>query len=88
MKYYRLNLCVLIICLFLTSCSCNESDEISAFNALNILNSINYADENLGCRKRISSGISWVFSETEEAIILEDDCIPDLAFFLGSVRVK
>jgi len=41
----------------------------------------NYADHNLGCRQRVSSGISWVFEQVEEAIILEDDCLPDLTFF-------
>ena len=41
----------------------------------------NYSEENLGCKIRISSGISWVFGYVEEAIILEDDCVPDLSFF-------
>lgn len=41
----------------------------------------NYADSNLGCRKRISSGISWAFKYVKEAIILEDDCLPDVSFF-------
>ena len=41
----------------------------------------NYADENLGCRKRVSSGLDWVFSQVEEAIILEDDCLPHPSFF-------
>lgn len=41
----------------------------------------NYSDENLGCRKRVSSGISWAFGHVPEAIILEDDCLPDLSFF-------
>lgn len=41
----------------------------------------NYADTNLGCRKRISSGITWVFEQVEEAIILEDDCLPTVSFF-------
>lgn len=36
---------------------------------------------NLGCRERVSSGLDWVFSNVEEAIILEDDCLPDLTFF-------
>ena len=27
------------------------------------------------------SGLNWVFSLVEEAIILEDDCLPDLTFF-------
>lgn len=41
----------------------------------------NFADENLGCKKRIASGIDWVFSQVPEAIILEDDCLPDPSFF-------
>ncbi len=41
----------------------------------------NYSDVNLGCRKRVSSGIDWVFSQVEEAIILEDDCLPAPSFF-------
>jgi hypothetical protein len=41
----------------------------------------NYAQENLGCRGRVSSGLAWVFSEVEEAIILEDDCLPEPGFF-------
>ena len=42
----------------------------------------NYADVNLGCGKRVSSGISWVFEEVEEAIFIEDDCLPHPTFFL------
>lgn len=41
----------------------------------------NYSDINLGCRNRISSGLDWVFETVEEAIILEDDCLPHLTFF-------
>lgn len=41
----------------------------------------NYSDINLGCKKRVSSGLDWVFSQVEEAIILEDDCFPDISFF-------
>ena len=39
------------------------------------------ATSNLGCRDRVSSGIDWVFSHVESAIILEDDCLPDISFF-------
>lgn len=42
----------------------------------------NYADENLGCRKRVSSGLDWAFEQVEEAIVLEDDCLPHPSFFL------
>ena len=41
----------------------------------------NYAETNLGCGRRISSGIDWVFSQVEEAIILEDDTLPAESFF-------
>jgi hypothetical protein len=41
----------------------------------------NYADANLGCRERVVSGLNWVFSLAEEAIILEDDCVPHASFF-------
>jgi len=41
----------------------------------------NYSDINLGCRMRVSSGIEWIFGEAEEAIILEDDCLPHPTFF-------
>lgn len=43
---------------------------------------MNYATVNLGCKRRVSSGLDWVFQEVEEAIILEDDCLPDPSFFL------
>lgn len=42
----------------------------------------NYADKNMGCAQRPATGISWVFDYVEEAIILEDDCLPDTSFFL------
>lgn len=41
----------------------------------------NYSDINLGCRDRIFTGLSWVFENVSEAIILEDDCIPEHEFF-------
>ena len=41
----------------------------------------NYADVNMGCKYRISSGLDWVFDNVEEAIILEDDCLPHPTFF-------
>ena len=41
----------------------------------------NYSEINLGCRKRIYTGLNWVFDQVEEAIILEDDCLPHPTFF-------
>lgn len=40
-----------------------------------------YADQNMGLRMRISSGLNWVFEQVEQAIILEDDCLPHPTFF-------
>jgi hypothetical protein len=39
------------------------------------------SEVNLGCRYRCASGFDKVFAETEAAIILEDDCVPDPTFF-------
>ena len=41
----------------------------------------NYSDVNLGCGVRPATGISWVFEQVEEAILLEDDCLPHPTFF-------
>lgn len=40
-----------------------------------------YAEKNMGCDQRIISGLSQVFQEVEQAIILEDDCLPEVTFF-------
>lgn len=42
----------------------------------------NFSELNLGCKLRVSSGLDWVFSLVEEAIILEDDCLPHPSFFV------
>ncbi len=40
-----------------------------------------YSDVNLGCKLRIASGLDWVFEQVPEAIIVEDDCLPEPTFF-------
>jgi hypothetical protein len=40
-----------------------------------------FSDKNLGCKHRISSGITWAFEHVDQAIILEDDCLPHPSFF-------
>lgn len=40
-----------------------------------------YSNTNLGCKISVASGLDWVFSQVEQAIILEDDCVPDITFF-------
>jgi hypothetical protein len=64
-----------------------EADNCAATRALidqidwNCQVSKHYSDTNLGCARRVSSGLDWVFEQVEQAIILEDDCVPDLTFF-------
>jgi hypothetical protein len=41
----------------------------------------NFAETNMGCGRRVASGLDWAFEQVEEAIILEDDCLPDPTFF-------
>lgn len=41
----------------------------------------NYSEENLGCGKRLSSGISWGFEQEEQLIIIEDDIFCSENFF-------
>ena len=40
-----------------------------------------FADTNLGLKQRVSSGLTRVFATHDAAIVLEDDCVPDLSFF-------
>ncbi len=40
-----------------------------------------YASTNLGCKRRISSGISEALDEVDRLIIIEDDCVADPSFF-------
>lgn len=40
-----------------------------------------YAEGNMGCGVRVHTAISWGFSEHEELVVLEDDCLPNASFF-------
>ena len=42
----------------------------------------NFSKRNLGCRKRVLTGLNWVFSKVDKAIIIEDDVIPSKDFFI------
>jgi hypothetical protein len=54
-----------------------------------VINNIDWACEvktlfrknNLGCKLAVSSALDWFFSQTEQGIILEDDCLPEQSFF-------
>ena len=41
----------------------------------------NYSTENLGCGRRVSSGISWAFEYVDRLVIIEDDCVIEPTFF-------
>lgn len=40
-----------------------------------------YRDVNIGAPASVAYGLDWVFGEVEEAIVLEDDCLPNPDFF-------
>jgi len=42
---------------------------------------LDIANSHMGCRMRVSTGLDWVFERERDAIILEDDCIPNASFF-------
>ena len=41
-----------------------------------------FREKNLGCKNAVSKAINWFFDNEEMGIILEDDCLPNLNFFL------
>lgn len=41
----------------------------------------NFADTNMGLGTRFKTGVDWVFEHAPQAIILEDDCLPEPSFF-------
>ncbi|MDO6430404.1 hypothetical protein Q4E93_07395 [Flavitalea sp. BT771] len=40
-----------------------------------------FRETNLGCRAAVSEALHWFFSQENEGIILEDDCLPGQSFF-------
>jgi hypothetical protein len=67
----------------------NANDEKLCSDVLNVVKNIDwkcdvktlFRKENLGCRKAVSSAITWFFQNEEQGIILEDDCLPHPTFF-------
>ena len=41
-----------------------------------------FSPKNQGCKLGVSNAINWFFENEKEGIILEDDCIPHLDFFI------
>lgn len=40
-----------------------------------------FNENNIGCRRSMAAAVTWFFSNEEEGIILEDDCLPANSFF-------
>jgi len=40
-----------------------------------------FSERNVGCRTRMMSALSWFFSQVDEGVVLEDDCVPSPDFF-------
>jgi hypothetical protein len=41
-----------------------------------------FRTKNLGCGKAVSGAITWFFEQVEQGIILEDDTLPSVSFFV------
>ncbi|MDB4303587.1 hypothetical protein N9934_02185 [Desulfosarcina sp.] len=65
------------------------SEEIAVEETRKILKEIdwdchvhtNMSDVNMGCKQRFVTGLKWIFSHCEEAIIIEDDIVVSPGFF-------
>lgn len=67
----------------------NDNEIADVKQTRNVINTIDwkcniykeYSEKNLGLYTRVISGLDYVFSIEDQAIILEDDCIPNSSFF-------
>ena len=67
----------------------NDEDKEKVKKVRDIVNRIDwpcevktlFREKNLGCKKGVSTAITWFFNQEEKGIILEDDCVPNLDFF-------
>jgi len=67
----------------------NEGDVVKCAEVKKIVSNIDweckvftdYSEVNLGCGRRLATGITWAFNHVDEAIVIEDDCMPDVSFF-------
>ena len=46
-----------------------------------------YLTQNKGLRNGVISAIDWFFSQEENGIILEDDCVPSKSFFIIAKKI-
>lgn len=67
----------------------NETDLKNCNEVRKIINNIHWdcevkyllREENWGCKNAVSDAINWFFSNVDQGIILEDDCLPNKSFF-------
>ena len=67
----------------------NKEDIIKCEETRNIVNLIDwdceiktlFRNENLGCKLAVAGAIDWFFENEEDGIILEDDVVPNQAFY-------
>lgn len=53
--------------------------ELAQVNGINL--QTYYSEQNLGCGAGPMTGINWFFSQVNEGIVMEDDCLPHPDFF-------
>lgn len=61
--------------------ACEEARRIATLVDWDCECRTNFAPSNMGLRRRMASGISWVYEQVDRAILLEDDCLPHPTFF-------
>ena len=59
---------------------CEQTREVVARAGFECEVLTNYADRRLGLKRRVETGLDWVFGLVDEAIVLEDDCHPHPTF--------
>jgi hypothetical protein len=68
----------------------HESDKENVKKTLEIATKVDWPcelktlirDKNQGCKKGVSTAITWFFENEAQGIILEDDCVPNSDFFI------
>jgi hypothetical protein len=60
--------------------ACKETRDVISVNWKCELHTL-FREENWGCKRSVSNGISWAFEQEEKLIILEVDTLPNLSFF-------
>lgn len=67
--------------------NCNEVREIVSKIDWECNVRTEFKEENVGPENTIKNALNWFFNEVEYGIILEDDCLPSLSFFIYCERL-